>query len=44
VTVGGRRYELAVRKGAFTAPAWGRRVTVVMWDVVGNKSATLHVP
>ena len=44
LTTGGRRYEFAVRAGVNTAPAWGRRLTLTMWDAVGNRSATLRKP
>jgi hypothetical protein len=37
----GRRFEVAVKAGRFTAPAGGK-VRAVLWDGAGNKSATLH--
>jgi hypothetical protein len=42
-TAKGRRFVVAVKGGAFTAPVGGR-VRVVLWDQVGNRSAVLRYP
>jgi hypothetical protein len=40
-TANGKRFELPVRRGAFTAPAGGR-VRAILWDAAGNRSGVLR--